>query len=109
MPLSKTGALRVGQLLEAHRLLEAAGLLPEETLPRREVGALEEGVLEDALDAAQRLDHVRAVVVEVPELPVVALVRPPEGVLAHDVVLLEVLAHAPALVEGERVAVLRAC
>ena len=29
------------------------------TFPRREVGALEEGVLQDALDAAQRLDHVK--------------------------------------------------
>jgi hypothetical protein len=27
------------------------------------------------------LDHVRAVVVQVPELPVVLLMRPPEGVL----------------------------
>mmetsp|Transcript_8139 Transcript_8139/g.19409 ORF Transcript_8139/g.19409 Transcript_8139/m.19409 type:complete len:210 (-) Transcript_8139:3983-4612(-) len=35
-----------------------------------------------------------------------ALVSPPEGVLAHDVVLLEVLTHAPALVEGQGVAIL---
>jgi len=30
------------------------------------------------------LDHVRAVVVEVPELPVVLLMRPPEGVLGRE-------------------------
>mmetsp|Transcript_4532 Transcript_4532/g.13244 ORF Transcript_4532/g.13244 Transcript_4532/m.13244 type:complete len:1314 (+) Transcript_4532:2393-6334(+) len=98
--------LGVGELLVLHRLLEARGLLPEEALPGGEVRALEERVLEDALHAAQRLDHVRAVVVEVPELAVVALVRPPEGVGAHELVLLEVLADAPALVVGEGVAVL---
>ena len=35
-----------------------------------------------------------------------ALVCPPEGVLLQDLVLLEVSAHAPALVVGQRVAVL---
>mmetsp|Transcript_94895 Transcript_94895/g.290283 ORF Transcript_94895/g.290283 Transcript_94895/m.290283 type:complete len:372 (+) Transcript_94895:2060-3175(+) len=104
--LVETGTLRVGQLLEAHGLLEAAGFLPEQALPRREVRALEQRVLQDAFDASQGLDHVRAVIVEVPQLPIVPLVRPPERVLPHDVVLLEILAHAPALVEGERVAVL---
>ena len=44
-------------------LLEAAGLLPEETLPGREVRALEQRVLQNALHTAERLDHVRAVVV----------------------------------------------
>ena len=41
-----------------------------------------------------------------PELAVVALVRPPEGVLLEELVLLEVGAHAPALVVRERVPVL---
>ncbi len=39
--LVETAALGVGQLLELHRLFEAAGSFPEETLPRREVGALQ--------------------------------------------------------------------
>eukprot|EP00964_Phaeocystis_antarctica_P078146 scaffold48598_cov65-Phaeocystis_antarctica.AAC.1 len=104
--LVEAGALRVGELLVLHALLEARGLLPEQALPRGEVGALEEGVLEDALDAAERLDHVGAVVVEVPQLAVVPLVRPPEGVLPHDLELLELRAHAPALVVGQRVPVL---
>ena len=56
-------------------------LLPEETLPGGEVGSLEEGVFQDALHAPQGLDHVRAVVVQVPQLPVVSLVGPPERVL----------------------------
>ena len=50
-----------------------------------EVRALEQRVLEDALDAAEGLDHVRAVVVQIPELAVVPLVRPPARV-GRDVV-----------------------
>mmetsp|Transcript_19227 Transcript_19227/g.59289 ORF Transcript_19227/g.59289 Transcript_19227/m.59289 type:complete len:634 (-) Transcript_19227:308-2209(-) len=103
--LVQPGALRVGQLLVLHGLFEAARFLPEEAFPRREVRALEERVLEDALDAAEGLDHVRAVVVEVPQLAVVPCVGPPEGILAQDLVLLEVGADAPALVVGECVAV----
>ena len=34
-------------------------LLPEETLPRREVGALEQSVLQDALHTSQRLPSIR--------------------------------------------------
>ena len=39
--LVEAGPLRVGQLLVLHRLLEAGRLLPEQALPRGEVGALE--------------------------------------------------------------------
>ena len=63
-------------------------------------------MLQNALHAAQVLDHVRAVVVQVPQAPVVALVRPPHLVPAHDRVLLEHQAHAVALVVRQRVAVL---
>jgi len=66
--LVEPGSLCVGELLILHRLLEPARLLPEEALPGGEVGALEERVLEDALHAAERLDHVGTVVVEVPQL-----------------------------------------
>ena len=48
--------------------------------PGREVGPLEQRMFEDALDAPQGLDHVRPVVVQIPELAVVALVRPPARV-----------------------------
>jgi hypothetical protein len=77
-------ALCVGQLLVLHALLEPGGLLPEEALPGGEVGALEQRVLQDALHPAQRLNDVRAVVVQVPQLAVVALVGPPKRVLLHD-------------------------
>jgi hypothetical protein len=45
------------------------------SFPGGEVGPLEERVLEDPLHAAERLDHVRAVVVQVPQLAVVPLLR----------------------------------
>ncbi|CAN8015573.1 unnamed protein product, partial [Ixodes persulcatus] len=84
---------------------------PEESLPGGEVGALEEGVLQDALHPSQGLDHVRPIVVQVPQLPIMPLVGPPEWVLlqhltATHLVLLEVCAHAPPLVIGQGVPVL---
>lgn len=56
-------------------------LSPEETLPGGEVSAFEERVLQNALHAAQRLDHIRAVVVQVPQFSIVSLVGPPEWIL----------------------------
>jgi hypothetical protein len=91
----------VSEFLVLHRFLEARGLLPEETLPSGKVGALEESVFEYTLDTAECLNHVGAVVVEVPEFAVVLLMRPPEGILFEDLVLLEVLPHSPALVVCE--------
>jgi hypothetical protein len=52
------------------------------------------------------LDDVCAVVVEIPQLAVVALVRPPKRVLAQHRERLELLPNAPAAVVRERVAVL---
>jgi hypothetical protein len=46
------------------------------------------------------LDHIGAVVVEVPELAIVFLVGPPEGVLLEQLVLLELLPTPPSLVVG---------
>lgn len=54
---------------------------PEETLPGWEVGSLEESVLQDPLHSTQCLDHICAVVVQVPELPIMALMCPPKRVL----------------------------
>ena len=45
--------------------------------PGREVRTLEQRVFQDPFDAPQGLDHVRPVIIEIPELAVVALVRPP--------------------------------
>ena len=65
-------------------------LSPEETLPGGEVGSLEEGVFQDALHAPQGLDHVCAVVVQVPELPIMTLMGPPEWVLLQHLVCVHV-------------------
>lgn len=59
-------------------------LLPEETLPCGEVSALEESVLQDSFHSTKCLDHVCAVVVQVPEFAIVALMCPPERVLFQD-------------------------
>ena len=54
---------------------------PEQTLPRWEVGSFEESVFEDTFNSTQGLDHVRPVVVEIPQLTIVTLVGPPERIL----------------------------
>ena len=79
--LVKPTALSVSQLLIFHGLFKAGSLLPEKTLPSWKVRALEEGVFQNAFYSSQRLDHVCAIVVEVPELSIVALVCPPKRVL----------------------------
>lgn len=56
-------------------------LSPEETFPGGEVGALEEGVLQDAFHTTQGLDHVCAVVVQIPKFAIVSLMSPPERIL----------------------------
>lgn len=58
-----------------------SALSPEETLPGGKVSAFEERVLQNALHAAQSLDHIRAVVVQVPQFTIVSLVSPPEWIL----------------------------
>ena len=71
--LVKTGPLGICQLLVTHRFLETGRLLPEQTLPGREVCPLEKCVLEDALDTSECRDDVDTVIVQLPQFPVVAL------------------------------------
>jgi hypothetical protein len=52
----------------------------ELTLPRGEVCSLEQGVLQNALNASQCSNYVDAIVVELPKLSVVALRCPPEWI-----------------------------
>lgn len=88
----------MGELLVLHGFLEAGCLLPEEALPSREVGALKQGVLQNALHSTEGLDHISAIVIKVPELAVVLLMCPPEWVLLENLILLEVLSHSPPFV-----------
>ena len=84
-------SLSIGQFLVLHGLLKAAGLLPEQTFPGWEVRAFEQRVLKNSLHAPEGLDHVCPVVIEVPQLPIVALVRPPERILLQDLQEREIL------------------
>ena len=57
---------------------------PEQTLPSREVGPLEECVFQYSLYSSKSLDHVRAIIVEVPQLSIMTLMSPPEWVLLEN-------------------------
>lgn len=63
-------------------------------------------MFKNAFDTTEGLDHVCAVVIEVPEFSVVASVGPPEWVLFQDLVLLEILSDTPAFIVGEGQAIL---
>ena len=63
-------------------------------------------MLQDTLDTTKCLNHVSAIVVKVPQLAVVLLVTPPEGILLQNLVLFEVLSHTPTLIIRKRQSVL---
>ena len=104
--LVQTGPLCVRELLVSHRLLETRRLLPEKTLPGGEVSALEQGVLEDTLNTTQGGDNVHTVVVKLPQLAVVTLRRPPEGVVLQELILLPVRPHSPTPIISKSMSVL---
>jgi hypothetical protein len=63
-------------------------------------------VLENGLDTTKCLYHIRSVCVEIPQLTVVALACPPEGVALHVLIDLELGPGTETLVETEGTAVL---
>ena len=103
--LIQTTALGIGQLFKFHRFFKTTGLFPKQTFPRRKVRAFEQRVFQNPFDPTQCLNHVRAVIVEVPQLAVVALVRPPKRVGAKNAVFVEFQPCPPAFVVGQRVPV----
>ena len=70
--------------------------------PGREVRTLEQRVFQDTFDPTKGLDHVRAVVVQIPELAVVALVRPPARVSRDAARTGSTSKRRPRLVETKR-------
>ena len=68
------------ELLVPHGLFETRRLLPEQSLPGREVRALEQRVLQGACHAFKCGEDVNTIDVDLPQLAVVALRRPSEGV-----------------------------
>ena len=71
--LIETGTLGVRELLVTHRLFEPGRLLPEQTLPCREVGTLEECVFQDTFHTSEGGNDIDAIVIELPQLAVMAL------------------------------------
>ena len=59
-------------------------------------------MLQNGLDTSECLDDVRTVSVQIPELTVVTLARPPERVALHVLVDLELHAGPEPLVEAKR-------
>jgi hypothetical protein len=53
--------------------LKTTGFLPEETLPGGEVSSSEKGMLQNALNTSQCLDHVSPIIVQIPQLAIVTL------------------------------------
>ena len=58
--------------------------LPKQTFPCGKVCTLEESMLKDAFYTSKSLDHISTVVVQVPQLAIMALVCPPEWILFQD-------------------------
>lgn len=77
-------SLCICQFLVLHRFFKATGLFPEQTLPSGKVSPFEQGVFKNALHTTQSLDHVCAVVVQVPKFSIMSLVCPPEGILLQN-------------------------
>ena len=63
-------------------------------------------MLQNRFNTTKGLDDIRSVSVQVPQLSVVSLAGPPEGVTLHQLVLLELRSKTEALVETERAPVL---
>lgn len=62
-------------------------------------------MLKDAFHASKSLNHICPVIVQIPELAVMFLMSPPEGILLQKLILLELLPDSPAFVisKGEPV------
>lgn len=63
-------------------------------------------MLQNAFNSAKRLDHVRSVIVQIPQLSIMSLMGPPEGILLQNLIRFELGSHSPSLVVGQRVSVL---
>lgn len=78
--LIQTGALGVCQLLVPHRFFESGCLLPEQTLPSREVSSFEQGMFENALNTTKSSNDINSVIIKLPEFTIMSLRSPPERI-----------------------------
>ena len=63
-------------------------------------------MLQNALHSSKSLNDISSVVVQIPKLPIVALVGPPERILLQNLELLKVGPHTPTLVVSQCVTIL---
>jgi hypothetical protein len=78
--LIQTRPLGIGQFLELHALLETGRLLPKQSFPGWECSRLEQCVLQNGFNTPEGLDNICTICIQVPQLTIVALRRPPERI-----------------------------
>jgi hypothetical protein len=81
-------------------------LLPEKTLPSREVSTLKQSMFQNTLDTTKSLNHVRTVIIKIPQFTIVSLMSPPEGIIFQKLILLEISADSPAFIIRKCMAIL---
>jgi len=59
-------------------------------------------MLKYSLDPSQRLNHISPIIIEIPQFPIMLLMRPPEGILLQELILLKLLPDPPPLIIGKR-------
>lgn len=55
-------------------------------------------MLKDPLNTSKCLDDISSVIVQIPQLPIMPLMGPPEWVLLQDLVLLKICAYSPSFI-----------
>mmetsp|Transcript_27924 Transcript_27924/g.90699 ORF Transcript_27924/g.90699 Transcript_27924/m.90699 type:complete len:205 (-) Transcript_27924:4267-4881(-) len=103
--LIQTRALGISEFLIFHRFLKAACFLPEQTFPCGEICSLEQSMLQNALNSSKRLDDIGSVIVQIPQLAIVSLVSPPEGIRFQQLILLPISSDSPTLVVSQGVTI----
>lgn len=63
-------------------------------------------MFKNSFNASKGLNNISPVIVQVPQLPIMPLVRPPERILFKNLVLLEVSTHPPSFIIGQSVSIL---
>jgi len=68
----------------------------EKSLPCWEIGSLEESVLKNSFNSSKSLNHISAIIVELPQLSVMFVMGPPEWIDFEDLILLEIQSNTPS-------------
>ena len=63
-------------------------------------------MFENSFNTSKSLNNIGSVIVQVPQLSIMSLVRPPKGILFQNLVLLEVCSHPPSFIISQCVSIL---